>query len=120
MVVSHNHYDHLDLPSIEAIGNQALWLVPLRNRQLLESVGVTNVVGLDWWESHTVGDWTFTATPVQHWSASGLYDRLDVLWLRRRERSGACCLKRGSRRAMRVLSQTRRRVDFGLRALLAV
>ena len=80
VVVSHNHYDHLDLPSIEAIGNQALWLVPLRNRELLESVGVTNVVELDWWEAHTVEDWTFTATPVQHWSARGLYDRLDALW----------------------------------------
>lgn len=80
VVVSHNHYDHLDLPSVEAIGNQALWLVPLRNRELLESVGVTNVVELDWWETHTLGDWTFTATPVQHWSARGLYDRLEALW----------------------------------------
>ena len=55
VVISHNHYDHLDLPSIEAIGNDALWLVPLKNREALESVGVTNVVELDWWETHEVG-----------------------------------------------------------------
>ena len=80
VVVSHNHYDHLDLPSVKDIGNQALWLVPLGNRQLLESVGITNVVELDWWEAHTMGDWTFTATPVQHWSARGVFDRLESLW----------------------------------------
>lgn len=80
VVISHNHYDHLDLPSIEAIGNDALWLVPLKNREALESVGVTNVVELDWWETHEVGEWKFTATPVQHWSARGIHDRFDCLW----------------------------------------
>ena len=80
VVISHNHYDHLDLPSIKAIGNDPLWLVPLKNREVLESVGVTNVVELDWWETHEVGPWKFTATPVQHWSARGLSDRFDCLW----------------------------------------
>ena len=80
VVISHNHYDHLDLPSIEALGNDPVWLVPLRNKHILEHVGVTNVVELDWWESHTVNGWTFTATPVQHWSARSLTDRFECLW----------------------------------------
>jgi N-acyl-phosphatidylethanolamine-hydrolysing phospholipase D len=80
VLISHNHYDHLDLPSIEAIGNTPLWLVPLRNGHLLESVGVTNFIELDWWERHQIGEWTFTATPVQHWSARGLNDRFECLW----------------------------------------
>jgi N-acyl-phosphatidylethanolamine-hydrolysing phospholipase D len=80
VVISHNHYDHLDLSSVEALGNDPLWIVPLKNAALLESVGVTNVVELDWWESHEVGEWTFHATPVQHWSARGIFDRFECLW----------------------------------------
>ena len=80
VVISHNHYDHLDLASIEAIGDQALWFVPLRNGELLRSVGVTRIVELDWWASATHEGFTFTATPVQHWSARGVGDRFEMLW----------------------------------------
>ncbi len=80
VVISHNHYDHLDLHSIAALGNNPLWLVPLANAKILASVGVTNVVELDWWETHVHGGLTFTATPAQHWSTRGVNDRFACLW----------------------------------------
>ncbi len=80
IVLSHNHYDHLDLASAEKLGPGPTWLVPLNNSHLLSSVGIDNVIELDWWETHQVGGWKFTATPVQHWSARGLHDRFESLW----------------------------------------
>lgn len=80
VVISHNHYDHMDDATIEAIGNSARWLVPLGNAALLAKSGVTNVTELDWWQKTNVKDITFTLTPTQHWSARGLFDRNETLW----------------------------------------
>ncbi len=80
VVISHNHYDHMDLASIATLGDSPTWFVPLGNSKLLRSVGVSNVIELDWWDSHDVGDWRFTATPVQHWSARGVHDQFRALW----------------------------------------
>ncbi len=80
VVISHNHYDHLDRPSAEAIGNRATWLVPLGYRELLARWGIDKVVELDWWQSHEEGLVSITATPGQHWTARGLFDRYRALW----------------------------------------
>ena len=84
VVVSHNHYDHLDAPSIEALARQPggppVFLVPLGNKVWMESLGITTAVELDWWQSHRIGAVDFVLTPVQHWSARGLGDRMRTLW----------------------------------------
>ncbi|MBM4292440.1 MAG: MBL fold metallo-hydrolase [Deltaproteobacteria bacterium] len=89
VVISHNHYDHLDTHTIAALAArspEALWLVPLANRALLEGAGVdpARVVELDWWQARAlkVGDTEvrLTPTPAQHWSARGLFDRNEALW----------------------------------------
>jgi len=84
VLVSHDHYDHCDLPSLKAlaaqVGGPPLFLVPLGLKALLEDAGVTNVVELDWWQSHTLKGVDVVMTPVQHWSARGLTDRLRTLW----------------------------------------
>ncbi|WP_169569320.1 MBL fold metallo-hydrolase [Sneathiella limimaris] len=80
IVISHNHYDHMDEDTIAAIGNSAHWLVPLGNKALLETNGVTNVTELDWWQKATLRDVTLTLTPTQHWSGRGLFDRFETLW----------------------------------------
>ncbi len=89
VVISHNHYDHLDTRTIAALAArspEALWLVPLANRALLEDAGVdpARVVELDWWEGRAlkVGETEvhLTPTPAQHWSARGLFDRNEALW----------------------------------------
>ncbi len=84
VVISHNHYDHLDANTVKAIANRpssaTLFIVPLGLKPWLEGLGITRVVELDWWGSHRVGGVEFHLTPVQHWSARGLGDRLQTLW----------------------------------------
>lgn len=86
VVISHNHYDHLDRSTVLGIvkkqkTNPPLFFVPLGMKKWFEKVGILNgVIELDWWESHQVGDWEYHAVPVQHWSRRGLFDTNQVLW----------------------------------------
>lgn len=83
VVVSHAHYDHLDLPTLKALAKrdpQTLFLVPLGDQGLLKSQGIMNVQEFDWWENVVVRGLTFTFTPAQHWTARGLFDRNQTLW----------------------------------------
>ncbi|SAK87824.1 hydrolase [Caballeronia temeraria] len=84
VLISHNHYDHLDKPSVEALNRQAggppRFLVPLGIKQWMNDIGVTNVEELDWSdETHAAGlDIWFV--PAQHWSARTPFDRAETLW----------------------------------------
>lgn len=85
VVVSHDHFDHFDLPSLRQLaaqpGGEPLFLVPLGNAALLREVGITRVVELDWWQTHAVGRAEFTLVPVQHWSHRSLLEpRNQRLW----------------------------------------
>jgi N-acyl-phosphatidylethanolamine-hydrolysing phospholipase D len=84
VVISHNHYDHCDLPSLQALAAQAggppLFLVPLGVKAWMADNGIAGAVELDWWQGHSIGGTEFVFTPVQHWSGRGLTDRLATLW----------------------------------------
>lgn len=89
VVISHNHYDHLDRDSVVLLNARAdgrtRFLVPLGLKPWFERHGITNVVELDWWQSHTLAlpgraPVQLHLTPVQHWSARGLHDRSQTLW----------------------------------------
>lgn len=80
IVISHNHYDHMDEATIKAIGNGPKWFVPLGNAKLLAQSDVTNVVELDWWEGSQIDGVSLTLTPTQHWSGRSLFDRYETLW----------------------------------------
>ena len=84
VVISHNHYDHLDLVSVRALNAQAggppLFLVPLELKAWMADRGISNVVELDWWQGHTLRGVELVLTPVQHWSGRGLTDRRATLW----------------------------------------
>jgi N-acyl-phosphatidylethanolamine-hydrolysing phospholipase D len=84
VVISHNHYDHLDRDSIVALSRQAggspLFLTPLGLKSWLHDVQITNAVELDWWQQHSLGGVEFHCTPAQHWSGRGLHDRDRTLW----------------------------------------
>lgn len=82
VMISHYHYDHLDADSIRALGNQPLYLVPLGLKEWFSDLGIAGerVVERDWWQSLSIGPTTITATPSQHWSGRGLFDRFDSLW----------------------------------------
>jgi len=83
VVVSHNHYDHLDLPTLEALAKRdptTRFLVPLENGGLLREGGIENVQELDWGASAQVEGVRVYCLPAQHWSKRGLGDDLRSLW----------------------------------------
>ena len=85
VVISHDHYDHLDHRTVQALGERAPWyIVPLGVGAHLEYWGVPpeRIVERDWWGQFTLGDLTFTATPARHFSGRSLVmaDRNETLW----------------------------------------
>jgi len=80
VLVSHNHYDHLDLPSLKRIGPDATYVVPLGNGELLRKAGLPKVVELDWWQHCEHGPLKITLVPSRHWSMRTPWDRNDALW----------------------------------------
>jgi N-acyl-phosphatidylethanolamine-hydrolysing phospholipase D len=84
VLVSHNHYDHLDDPSVKALSAQPdgppVFIVPLGLAAWLRARGIQTAVELDWWESHRVGTVEVVLVPAQHWSSRGLNDRMKTLW----------------------------------------
>ncbi|MFE9614278.1 MBL fold metallo-hydrolase [Streptomyces sp. NPDC006012] len=83
VVISHDHYDHLDMPSIKALaGTDTLFAVPLGVGAHLERWGVSadRLRELDWHESTRVGGLTLTATPARHFCGRGLRNAQHTLW----------------------------------------
>ncbi|WP_225849445.1 MBL fold metallo-hydrolase [Streptomyces sp. HPF1205] len=83
VVISHDHYDHLDMPSIvQLLKSDALFAVPLGVGAHLEHWGVPpeRLRELDWHESTEVAGLTLTATPARHFCGRGLRGRQQTLW----------------------------------------
>ena len=82
VLVSHNHYDHLDAASVAALNRQPggppLFVVPLGLASWFAAQGIRNVVELDWWDSHRIatprGETEVVLVPAQHWSSRGPRD----------------------------------------------
>lgn len=80
VVVSHNHYDHLDSATVRRLPPDTTFLVPAKLAPWFRRRGRNNVIELDWWESARVGPVTFTFVPAHHWSRRALYDTCKTLW----------------------------------------
>src|SRR5690606_19986510 len=83
VILSHDHYDHLDRATVRALADRAeLFVTPLGVGERLLRWGVSpdKVRQLDWWQSLQVGGVQLTATPAQHFSGRGLFDRNRTLW----------------------------------------
>lgn len=87
VLISHNHYDHLDRASVaqldekaKAAGKTTLFIVPLGLKAWFNGIGIDSVVELDWWEHQALKGVEFHLTPVQHWSARSVNDRSATLW----------------------------------------
>jgi L-ascorbate metabolism protein UlaG (beta-lactamase superfamily) len=74
-LVTHNHYDHLDLPTLRAVG--APLVAGLGTRPTVKELPCTE---LAWWDRMHVGGLTVTFVPSQHWSRRGLGDTNEALW----------------------------------------
>ena len=90
VLISHNHYDHLDADSVDALARQAggppLFIVPLGVDRWMKARGIDHVIGLDWWQSHDIvapnggRRLRITMVPTQHWSSRSPTDRFETLW----------------------------------------
>lgn len=82
VLISHDHYDHLDVDTVQRLDrlHRPLFLVPLRLQDWFEGIGITNVEELDWWESRPLRGLRVTCLPAQHFSGRTLWDRNRRLW----------------------------------------
>lgn len=80
VLISHNHYDHLDRPTVQALGPQTAFIVPLGLKKWFYQVGLPRVTELDWWQATTFGPLTITAVPTQHFSLRVPGDTNKSLW----------------------------------------
>ena len=83
VTISHNHYDHLDIRSLKKLSKlnpNLIFLIPKGDIDIFNKKNIDNVKEFVWWEEISIDDFIFTFTPVQHWSARGLFDRNESLW----------------------------------------
>jgi len=82
ILISHNHWDHLDISCLKKIYrlHKPLILVPIGDKKTLERHGMSNVKEYMWWERETFCGIEFTFLPAYHWSQRSLFDRNKSLW----------------------------------------
>lgn len=88
VLLSHDHYDHLDEWSVRRLhrrfGEEMRWIAPLGHAAWLRARGITNVADVDWWDEVRVdaadGQLTVTCAPAQHWTRRRLREFNDRLW----------------------------------------
>ncbi len=86
VIISHDHYDHLDVASVKALGNAPMYYVPLGIAEWLIDRGIEadRIIELDWWEGSKLSvdgiSVDITATPAQHFSGRGVNDSNRRLW----------------------------------------
>ena len=83
ILLSHNHYDHCDIPTLAALhtrfGRIPIF-APLGNRAFLTRKGLGPVTELDWWDHAELHGTRITLTPARHFAARTLRDRNTTLW----------------------------------------
>lgn len=83
VLISHDHYDHLDLPTVRALAAQVpRWIVPLGVGAHLEKWGIApeRIEELDWWDETEVRGVRLVSTPARHFSGRFVNDRDATLW----------------------------------------
>lgn len=82
LLLTHNHYDHLDLPSLAALplASGARAVLPLGLRSYAETLGFAEVIEMDWYDQIAIDGLRITSLPAIHMSKRGLFDRNRTLW----------------------------------------
>lgn len=84
VLISHNHFDHLDQSVVEGLkARNPRYVVGLGLGATLEEWGVPRdrIIELDWWDTAQVGDLRITSTPARHASGRGILDQGKTLWM---------------------------------------
>jgi len=82
VLISHNHFDHLDLPTLRQLATRgrSIFVVAARCGRLLRSQRIEFVHELDWGESLAISGVTIHCAPALHFSAGSIFDRNKTLW----------------------------------------
>ena len=83
VLLSHNHYDHFDFDAVKYINNRfkPLFLVSLGNKELFVSLGIENIIEMDWWQEHQFNQVNkVTFVPARHFAMRGICDQNTTLW----------------------------------------
>jgi L-ascorbate metabolism protein UlaG (beta-lactamase superfamily) len=82
VLLSHNHYDHLDLATLRRLAarGQSQYIVPAGVARLLRSENIGPVHELDWGDALPIAGVTIHCVPALHFSARGIFDRNRTLW----------------------------------------
>jgi L-ascorbate metabolism protein UlaG (beta-lactamase superfamily) len=82
VLISHNHFDHLDLPTLRQLATRghSTFVVAARCARLLRTQGIESVNELDWGESLAIFGVNIHCVPALHFSARGILDRNQTLW----------------------------------------
>jgi L-ascorbate metabolism protein UlaG (beta-lactamase superfamily) len=82
VLISHDHYDHLDLPTLRRLSarGESTFIVPIGVGRLLRSENIGPVHELDWGESLTLPAFTVHSVPAIHFSGRGISNRNETLW----------------------------------------
>ncbi|OPY93385.1 MAG: metal-dependent hydrolase [Syntrophaceae bacterium PtaU1.Bin231] len=81
VVISHNHYDHLDTESLRALPDGTRIFVPLGLKDFVSNLGKSEVVEMDWWQTIDCGSGVLLhCLPMQHWSRRICQGRNKTLW----------------------------------------
>lgn len=83
VLISHDHYDHLDYPTIKALSETEIkFYTPLGVGAHLEHWGIKsdNIVEMNWWDEVTIDSLTLALTPTRHFSGRAIRDRFKTLW----------------------------------------
>lgn len=81
VILSHNHYDHLDKDSIKKLPENALYFVPEGLGEYVSSITAGEVIEMNWWEEQKLGQKTIvTCLPAQHWSRRIFQSYNTTLW----------------------------------------
>jgi L-ascorbate metabolism protein UlaG (beta-lactamase superfamily) len=82
ILLSHDHYDHCDMPTLSALAkhHQPHVLTPLGMKKLLLKAGLQKISEFTWWEKIDLMGFTITAVPARHWSGRVGYDAMSRLW----------------------------------------
>ncbi|WP_406312081.1 MBL fold metallo-hydrolase [Streptosporangium sp. NBC_01639] len=80
VVISHNHYDHLDAPTVRRLPRTTPIFVPAGLKSWFTRRRFRDVTELDWWESARIGEVAFDFVPAHHWSRRSVRDTCRSLW----------------------------------------
>ena len=92
VLVTHNHYDHLDAEVYRSLRDGIPVVVPAGMGGWMRSRGRDHIIELEWWQQINIGDLRVTLVPACHWSRRGIFDTNRALWGGYVVESGACSI----------------------------